>query len=163
MKDLKNLADANKALHRVAEIDQEIATAEAEKNKAVLEAKENFDSATAGLDKEREELIKKLHTFSDDNRDEIYPDGKKSVDLTNGTIGYRQTPDTYEVSPKTAELLIAAGFKNCVKIKQEPIKAALKGFPDSDLAKYKVKRVPGGENFYVKAKEITATSTAAAA
>lgn len=163
MKDLKNLADANKALHRIAEIDQEIATAEAEQNKAVLEAKENFDSATAGLDKEREDLVEKLRIFSDENREEIYPVDKKSVELTNGTIGYRLLPETYEVSPKTAELLIAAGFKNCVKIKQEPVKAALKGFSTSDLAKFKVKRVPGGESFYVKAKEIETTSTTAAA
>ena len=160
MKELKTINDANKVLGRIAEIDQEVATAEAEKNKAVLAARDEFDRATASIQKEREELLDKLRNYSDSNREDIYPEDKKSLELLNGTMGYRQTPDTIEVSEKTASLLIAAGFGHCVKIKQEPVKAALKGFSDAELAKYKAKRIPGGETFYVKAKEIVAGAAA---
>lgn len=155
---IKNLNAANDALHRLAEIDLELAGHQAARDDIILQAKHNCETECAPLDAERAKIFEALHAYTDEHRDEIIPDGKKSVDLANGTLGYRACPDSIEVSADTAQLLIDAGFAHCVKIKKEPVKAALKGFADDDLSKVQAKRIPGQENFYADANEIR-TST----
>ena len=58
-----------------------------------------------------------------------------------------------EVSADTADLLIKAGFSNCVKVKKEPVKAALKNFDAAQQKKFHINLVPGEESFYCKAAE----------
>ena len=154
MKKIKNLNEVNEALHRIAEIDLEIAGHTAERDDTITQAKNDCDVACRDIADERDAIIDQLHTFTDDNRDDAIPEGKKSLELANGIVGYHQTPDAIEVSEHTAELLIAAGLKQCVKIKQEPVKAAMKGMCDADLSRYEAKRIPGKESFYATANEI---------
>lgn len=74
-----------------------------------------------------------------------------AVELINGTIGYRQSPDKVEVSKDTAELLAAAGLDHCVKVSREPVKAALKNMDAEMLERFHARVVPGKETFYVSA------------
>lgn len=153
MKTIKNVSQINDVLHRIAELEVGIADANNGAADLINNAKAEAEAISRPLIEERDALIEQLQNFSAGHREELYVDGKKSADFTNGTIGYRQNPDSIEVSKETAELLEKAGFANCVKVKKEPVKAALKGFSDDDLAKFGATRIAGKETFYVKASE----------
>lgn len=155
MKTIKNLKDVEETIKVIAQIDAEISAIDNEATKAINEAKEKAANASVDLSKKREELLAGLKTYSDDHRSEIYDEDKKSREFINGTIGYRQNPDKVEVSADTADLLIKAGFQNCVKVKKEPVKAALKNFDAAQQKKFHIKLIPGEESFYCKAAEKT--------
>jgi phage host-nuclease inhibitor protein Gam len=153
MKKIKNLNQAEDALYRIAEIESQMKNFESVRSDVINRANDEFKLSVSGMQAELDELVSHLHDFADEHRDEIIPDGKKSVELSNGTLGYRQNPDSVEVSEKTADLLIDAGFGMMVRIKKEPVKASLKGMSDAELARFEVKRIPGQESFYAKAVE----------
>ncbi len=148
IKDLNHVEDA---VRRIAELDAAIGGVEVAASQAVAAAKAKAEEDSRGLVRERERLLEAVREYSDGHRDELYQDGRKSVELTNGTIGYRQSPDKVEVSKDTAELLAAAGLDHCVKVSREPVKAALKNMDAEMLERFHAKVVPGKETFYVTA------------
>ena len=158
---IKNLKDVEETIKCIAQIDAEISAIDNEATKAINEAKEKATKASVELSAEREKLLANLKDYSDANRSSIYEEGKKSREFINGTIGYRQNPDKVEVSADTADLLIKAGFANCVKVKKEPVKAALKNFDAAQQKKFHINLVPGDESFYCKAAEKTIPEQAA--
>ena len=159
MKSIKNVSQINEVLARIAELDVGISDADNNALEIINQAKVKAEETSRPLIEEREALVQQLKNYSDSHREELYLDGKQSADFTNGTIGYRQNPDSIEVSKETADLLEKAGFANCVKVKKEPVKAALKGFSDDDLSKFGASRIPGKESFYVKASEVCVKAT----
>ncbi len=156
---IKNLKQANEALHRIAEIDSSISREESLRTAVIVDADKSFLNKTEGLVDERTKIIDQLKKFSDEHRSEFIPEGKMSADIGNGTLGYRKTPDKVEVCSETAELLEECGFGAMVKVTKEPVKAAVKNLPDDVLAKVKAKKVPGTEQFFAKANEVRYTET----
>ena len=159
MKSIKNIAQIEDALHRIAELDVGITDADNLAQKAIAAAKKAAEEQTRDMVEERDTLIGLIKAYSDTHREELYTDGKKSRDFTNGTVGYRQGTESIEVSEKTAELLEKAGFAHCIRIKKEPVKSALKGFNDEQLTRFGCRRIPGQESFYVKASEVCIADT----
>lgn len=157
---IKKIADMEEALAKIAELDTAIAQVDLIAEEAINKARSEADAASRDLIEERSQLIIAMRTFSDSHREEIF-DGKKSRDFVNGTIGYRQLPDKVEVSEETAQLLCDAGFEHCVKVKKEPVKAALKIFSKDQLEKFQINLIPGEETFYAKASEKTIPKPAA--
>lgn len=153
MKQLRNVSQVEDALHRIAELEIGISDAENKAQEIIKNAKAEAEAASRELIAEKSELIEQIKCYSDNHREQLYADGKKSAALTNGTIGYRKGTDKIEVSENTAELLEKAGFAHCIKVKKEPVKAALKGFSDDDLCKFGASRIKGSEAFYVEASE----------
>lgn len=158
---IKNLKDVEETIKCIAQIDAEISAIDNNATIAINKAKEEAAQASAGLAEQREKLLENLKTYSDENRSTLYEEGKKSREFINGTIGYRQNPDKVEVSADTADLLIKAGFSNCVKVKKEPVRAALKNFDAAQQKKFHINLVPGEESFYCKAAEKTIPEAAA--
>lgn len=152
---IKNLKDVEETIKVIAQLDAEISAIDNEATVAINAAKEKAATASVALTEEREKLLENLRNYSDEHRSELYEEGKKSREFINGTIGYRQNPDKVEVSADTADLLIKAGFQNCVKVKKEPVKAALKNFDAAQQKKFKISLIPGDESFYCKAAEKT--------
>ena len=150
---IKNLKDVEATIKVIAQLDAEISTINNDAVKAINEVKAKAESASAGLTEQREKLLENLKCYSDEHRSELYEEGKKSRDFINGTIGYRQSPAKVEVKPDTADLLIAAGFANCVKIEKTPVKAALKNFDAAQQKKFHISLTPGKETFYCTAAE----------
>lgn len=161
MSKIKNLKDVEETIKVIAQLDAEISAIDNEATKAINAAKEKAATASVELTAEREKLLANLKDYSDEHRSEIYEEGKKSREFINGTIGYRQGTDKVEVAENTAELLIEAGFANCVKVKKEPVKAALKNFDAAQQKKFGISIIPGSESFYCKAAEKTIPESAA--
>lgn len=149
---IKNLTQAEEALKRVAEIESLIAAVDATASEQIAHAKAQAEEATRGLADEHEKLIESLELYADDNREELFKDGKKSAQLINGEIGFRKGTDKVVVSAETASLLESLGFGHCVKVTKEPVKAALKNFTAEQLESVKAKIEQGAESFFVKAK-----------
>lgn len=150
MAKIKNLKNVEEAIKEIAQLDVQLANIDNAATKAIQEAKDKATAESAELAQKREKLLEQLKEYSDDHRSEIYEDGKKSRDFINGSIGYRQNPDKIEVAADTADLLIQAGFANCVKVKKEPVKAALKNFDACQQEKFHISLIPGEESFYCK-------------
>lgn len=148
---VRNMNHVEDAVRRIAELDASIAAVEAAASHAVAAAKAKADEDSRDLVRERSQLLEAVQEYSDSHREELYQEGRKSVELINGTIGYRQSPDKVEVSKDTAELLAAAGLDHCVKVSREPVKAALKNMDAEMLERFHARVVPGKETFYVSA------------
>lgn len=148
---IRNLNHVEDAVRRIAELDAAISSVEVTASQAVAAVKAKAEEDSRDLVRERSQLLEAVQEYSDNHREELYQDGRKSVELTNGTIGYRQSPDKVEVSKDTAELLVAAGLDHCVKVSREPVKAALKNMDAEMLERFHAKIVPGKEAFYVNA------------
>lgn len=157
---IKKIADIETALAEIASLDNAINQIDTESAEIINKAKADAETKSRALIEKRADLIIAMKDFSDSHRDEVFIDGKKSRDFVNGTIGYRQLPDKVEVSEATAQLLCDAGFEHCVKVKKEPVKAALKNFSKDQLEKFQINLIPGEETFYAKASEITIPKTA---
>lgn len=158
---IKKIADLETALAEIASLDNAINQIDTESAEIINKAKADAEAKSRALIEKRADLIIAMKEFSDSHRDEVFIDGKKSRDFVNGTIGYRQLPDTVEVTEETAQLLCDAGFEHCVKVKKEPVKAALKNFSSEQMQKFQIKLLPGKESFYAKASEITIPKPAA--
>ena len=158
---IKKIADLETALAEIASLDNAINQIDTESAEIINKAKADAETKSRALIEKRADLIIAMKDFSDSHRDEVFIDGKKSRDFVNGTIGYRQLPDTVEFSAETAQLLCDAGFEHCVKVKKEPVKAALKNFSKDQLEKFQINLIPGEETFYAKASEITIPKPAA--
>lgn len=158
---IKNLKDVEETIKVISQLESKIASIDNEATKTINAAKEKAAHDSAELTEQREKLLAQLQEYSDANRSTIYEEGKKSREFINGTIGYRQNPDKVEVQADTADLLIKAGFANCVKIKKEPVKAALKNFDAAQQKKLHINVIPGSESFYCKACERTIPTDAA--
>ncbi|WP_059370012.1 host-nuclease inhibitor Gam family protein [Treponema endosymbiont of Eucomonympha sp.] len=153
MKEIKTIAAAEKALRRIAEIDRDVDRVNGAAMKLVERAKASALLELEGKETERQKLLELLEQFSDSKRAEIYADGKKSLDLANGVIGYRQQPNSIEVSNDTAALLEAAGLSAFVKVEKTPVKSARKNLSAEELAKYGATLKEGKEVFYAKASD----------
>ena len=158
---IKKIADLETALAEIASLDNAINQIDTESAEIINKAKADAETKSRALIEKRADLIIAMKDFSDSHRDEVFIDGKKSRDFVNGTIGYRQLPDTVEFSAETAQLLCDAGFEHCVKVKKEPVKAALKDFSSEQMQKFQINLIPGKESFYAKASEITIPKPAA--
>lgn len=152
---IKKIADLETALAEIASLDNAINQIDTEAAEIINKAKADAETKSRALIEKRADLIIAMKDFSDSHRDEIFIDGKKSCDFVNGTIGYRQLPDTVEVTEETAQLLCDAGFEHCVKVKKEPVKAALKNFSSEQMQRFQINLLPGKESFYAKASKIT--------
>lgn len=158
---IKKIADMETALAEIASLDNAINLIDTESAEIINKAKADAESRSRALIERRAALIIAMKDFSDSHRKEIFADGKKSRDFTNGTIGYQKKPGKVVVTEETAQLLCDAGFEHCVKVTKEPVKATLKNFSKDQLEKFQISLIPGEEIFYAKALEITIPKPAA--
>jgi len=129
--------EAEEVLAEMATIHRE---AKAKEDEAKAESKRVLDEAkkvVAPL-REREEILSdKLETLCRAHRDEM--EGKKSIDLRNGTVQFRNTPPSVIVEEGleeevVAEGLLAAGLSDFVRTKHLLNKATLRAaLQDNEL------------------------------
>lgn len=156
---IKDLAGADAALHRIAVSETRIREAELKRDRIIQEANATAESYTASLKAEIEAEIEQLRAYAEKNRDTILAPGKKTVTLGSGTLGWRMGKAGVEVSEDTADMLIAAGLENLVKVTKKPVASALLNMEESELAKYNAKKIPAKESFYVLASKFKAVET----
>lgn len=128
---LETLDDVNLALRDIGLKEKELDAIDSKAAKEIAEIKTRAAKDGEELRKEIAETAGKIQAFAEYNKAELFKD-KKSVDLSFGKIGYRQSTKI-SVKKTTLELLKKLGFKSCVRIKEECDKDAMGNLTDDDL------------------------------
>lgn len=128
---LETLDDVNLALRDIGLKEKELDAIDSKAAKEIAEIKTRAAKDGEELRKEIAETAAKIQAYAEYNKAELFKD-KKSVDLSFGKIGYRQSTKI-SVKKTTLELLKKLGFKSCVRIKEECDKDAMGNLSDDDL------------------------------
>ena len=128
---LESLDDVNLALRDIGLKEKELDAIDSKAAKEIAEIKTRAAKDGEELRKEIAETAAKIQAYAEYNKAELVKD-KKSVDLSFGKIGYRQSTKI-SVKKTTLELLKKLGFKSCVRIKEECDKDAMGNLSDDDL------------------------------
>lgn len=128
---LESLDDVNLALRDIGLKEKELDAIDSKAAKEIAEIKTRAAKDGEELRKEIAETAAKIQAYAEYNKADLFKD-KKSVDLSFGKIGYRQSTKI-SVKKTTLELLKKLGFKSCVRIKEECDKDAMSNLTDDDL------------------------------
>ena len=128
---LESLDDVNLALRDIGLMEKELDAIDAKAAKDIAEIKTKAAKDGEELRKEIATTAAKIQAYAEYNKAELFKD-KKSVDLSFGKIGFRQSTKI-SVKKTTLELLKKLGFKSCVRIKEECDKDAMGNLSDEDL------------------------------
>ena len=152
MKTIKTLDDVNAALREIGVLENELARIDGDANERILAVKAEAEKSGDPLRAQIESLSEKVLDFAMKNKDEIFEE-KKSVNLTFGDVGYRESVSLI-TSPKTCGLLKKLGLDSYIRVKtvEEPRKDLMKEMDDTSLAR--VDAVKKVENkFYLKTNQ----------
>lgn len=128
---LESLDDVNLALRDIGLMEKELDAIDAKAAKDIAEIKTKAAKDGEELRKDIATTAAKIQAYAEYNKAELFKD-KKSVDLSFGKIGFRQSTKI-SVKKTTLELLKKLGFKSCVRIKEECDKDAMGNMTDEDL------------------------------
>lgn len=128
---LESLENVNLALRDIGLKEKELDAIDSKAAKEIAEIKTRAAKDGEELRKKIAETAAKIQAYAEYNKAELFKD-KKSVDLSFGKIGYRQSTKI-SVKKTTLELLKKLGFKSCVRIKEECDKDAMGNLSDDDL------------------------------
>ncbi len=138
-----DLKQAEAALGEMAAIDRAITDIETEMNAVLDAAKDKAGKASTPLLARRKELENAVATYATLNRAEIFQ-GRKSLDLAFGTIGYRVSTKIVQVAKVTKEITLAKlkeyGLTDGIRVKEDINKDAAATWPDERLALVGLKR-----------------------
>lgn len=150
------LPQADEALRQLAEIDREQrqiesgAQAQIDQVKAV--AKAQLEPLTAS----RKRLEDALAVFGTQCKAELFPEKKRSQELTFGVIGFRRATALRLMARRTwgsvLERLEALNFTSAIRTKREVDKPAMADWSDEQLETVGVKRETADE-FYIELKQ----------
>lgn len=150
------LTQADEALRQLAEIDREQrqiesgAQAQIDQVKAV--AKAQLEPLTAS----RKRLEDALAVFGTQRKAELFPEKKRSQELTFGVIGFRRATGLRLMAKRTwgsvLERLEALNFTSAIRTKREVDKPAMADWSDEQLETVGVKRETADE-FYIELKQ----------
>ena len=112
-------------------MEKELEAIDAKAAKEIAEVKTKAAKDGEELRKEIAATAAKIEAYAEYNKTDLFKD-KKTVDLSFGKIGFRQSTKI-SVKKSTLELLKKLGFIACVRIKEECDKDAMSNLSDDDL------------------------------
>lgn len=143
-REIADLVGADGVLRELAEIDRGLATIETTLNAKVDNLKKAADAEASPMREHREELAAALMAFAEDRKVEIFV-GAKSVELTFGTIGFRESTKLKPASKRTTwemvlERLRELGEKSAIRTSEQINKETLEGWTEEKLVLIGVRR-----------------------
>ena len=150
---IRDLTDADKALREIAEIDRAVEAANHSLNEEVDRLKEETQAAIAPLLERKEMLGAGLANFAELSREELFKD-RKSRELDFGAIGYRKSTALGVIKKvcstwkEVLGKLRQYGFREAIRVKEEPDKEVMSEWPGERLELVGVQRVEKDEFFY---------------
>jgi phage host-nuclease inhibitor protein Gam len=121
---IKNLAEADSTLQRIAEIQAKLKKLDAEAEGKINPIKQKTAAAADPLVTELKTLDAALLAFTEEKAATLFSD-KQSVSLTFGKL-YRRVSHSIEVSEDTIERLEKGGFTGAISVKESVNKNAVK-------------------------------------
>jgi len=160
-----SLADADKVLEELAQLDRRTNAIRDEMNEKIDQAKAEASESMVEIEARRKLLDGALSSFAILNKTELFR-GRKSVDLDFGILSFRQSTRlalagrgiTWE---QVLERLLELGHDSGVRVKQEVDKEALASWDDEALESVGVKKKTA-DVFGYKLKQVEPGLTQAA-
>ncbi len=162
---LADLKEADAALAELAGIKRDLAALEHVMNEAIDNIKAEAKAQSTPLTARLKDLEVALANFSTARKDDLFPK-KKSLDLTFGMLGFRQSSKLKTLAKWTWKLVLerlqeladspdGGAYLEAIRIKPEVDKEALRDWPEERLAAVGVHKVAEDEFFYeLKAENI---------
>ena len=162
---IKNLEEADAVLAQIAALRRNIALVEAHMNESIDAIKAQAAAEAEPYKREVAALEQSLMRFADYHKDELFA-RRKSLELTFGAFGFRASSKIKLLSKMTWERVLQAlrdtGMEQCIRVKQEPDKEALKALSPEHLKGLGCKVVQEDSFFYEIADQELAGSGEAA-
>ena len=131
--------DVNAALREVGEIDLQIEALEADCNRKIADAKAELEVQAQALLERKDTIGRLMKEFAEARRADF--SGKKSLPLTFGQVGFRQSTKIILRNVKAIiEALKRKKMLDCVIIEEKVSKDALGGYDDATLSSVGAKR-----------------------
>ncbi len=151
-----SLDDADKLLGEIGEAARQIQRNLADQDDEVSAITAHYETLNGPLEETIKIKFAALMRYATANRARILPDDKKSLALSQGTIGFRSTPSKVEIEGDeelVIKMLLRRRLKDLCRVKWELDKNAIKANPE------RVANVPGiaivpGENFFAEPLEV---------
>jgi phage host-nuclease inhibitor protein Gam len=148
---IETLDAVNASLREIADLKRQCQIIDAEANEQIDRIKERAIEKAQKFQERIESLAKGIHFFAEKYREETFPKGQKTVELTFGLIGYRQSTKI-SITKGTLDLLKAEGLLDGIRTKEEVNKDAMKDWDDAKLKSVKAKKVIE-DTFWYEVKE----------
>lgn len=150
------LPQADEALRQLAEIAREQGVIESGLNEQIDALKASAKARLEPLTASRKRLEDALAVFGTQTKAELFPERKRSQELTFGVIGFRRATALRLMAKRTwgsvLERLEALGFTSAIRTKREVDKPAMADWSDEQLETVGVKRETADE-FYIELKQ----------
>jgi phage host-nuclease inhibitor protein Gam len=146
-----SLDECDRALARIAEINRQLAAADAVMNRKFDVARAAAAEDSAPLKAELLQLTNGIEAFGESHKSELFSERERSKELAHGFIGFRLS-SAISVSKKTLDLLKQAGKRLAIIVKESVDKDVLKTWTEAQLAEYKAKRVTT-DKFWFEVKD----------
>lgn len=134
---VRSIEEANEALREIGELKRLAADIENRMNDDIAAIKANAAEEAAPHNTRRAALENGLLAFAEIKKDEIF-DGKRSLRLDYGELGYRKSTELATVKGFTWKQVLGKlkelAFKEAIRIKEEPDKEVMSQWPDERLA-----------------------------
>ncbi len=151
-----NLEEADSALRQLAEIARESALIDQGLNEQIDTLKAAAKQQMEPLLAARKRLEDALAVFGIQNKDELFPERKRSQELVFGILGFRRSTSLRLVAKHTWAMVLKRlqdlGLTGGIRTKHEVDKDALRGWSDGALENVGVKRETVDE-FFVELKQ----------
>lgn len=151
-----DLKQADEALRQLAEIDREQRQIESGAQAQIDHVKAVAKAQMEPLAEARKRLEEALAVFGTQKKAELFPEKKRSQELTFGTIGFRRATALRLMAKRTwgsvLERLEALNFTSAIRIKREVDKPAMADWTDEQLETVGVRREQSDE-FYIELKQ----------
>jgi phage host-nuclease inhibitor protein Gam len=150
---LNTCNDVDKALLEIAQMELELAKIDAHAEQRINEIKDEAKYSSESILKQIKTLADSIFVFSEYKKNELFGEGKKTIELVFGFIGYRQSTKISVSNKDTLKLIKEFGFDNALRIKEEVNKDELAGWKDEELTLVKAKRITEDHFWYETKKE----------
>ena len=150
---IRDLGEADNALAELAEIDRAVAAANHQLNEDIDTLKKNTQEEIAPLLERKEVLGAGLANFAELNRGDLFKE-RRSRELGFGIIGFRRSTSLATLKKvcstwkEVLGKLREHGFRDAVRVKEEPDKEVMSTWTTERLELVGVQRVEKDEFFY---------------
>jgi phage host-nuclease inhibitor protein Gam len=142
VKEIKTLDEVNDALGEIGRIQIELSRIDSEAEGKINAVKDKASQEGKPLREKIDLIEESLVAYGEKHQKEICSNGKRSIDLTFGTIGFRfSSKISIGKKEKTLELLRQLYDGRGIRTKEDVDKEELSKWTDEDLATVKAKRV----------------------
>jgi phage host-nuclease inhibitor protein Gam len=154
--EIQSREEADEALAFIAHQEDRIAAIEIEERAKIAAAETAMVARTTEPRAWIAAQTKALEAWAKQNRAEIFPEGKKSLELTRGVIGFRIPKGKIKLVlavENVVERLKAKKLFDCVRIVEEPDLLKLANYSDEQLEAVGLKRTKPKDKFFYELKK----------